>query len=156
MKTVKPKSAFAVIEDAFGNKIIRKQAKIYLKLAEEDSHREIGYIDFKTGTFICRRRKSVHLHIKSNSYGFNHKIMTEAVTFDKVKIYIDAAVYLMPVEDIVKYGQFLFFKQKGFELQLFVPVEIIERYPLGLKQKPKPLLAETLPEFRDKQLNMKI
>jgi hypothetical protein len=57
-----------------------------------------------------------------------------------VHLTIDKAdTYVIPVETIGKYGRFLNFKQQGFELQRFMPMELINNF-----KKEQPSIKEPI------------
>jgi|LauGreDrversion4_2_1035121.scaffolds.fasta_scaffold429757_4 hypothetical protein len=127
-------------EDNAGNKVYmriffdekdeRQSANIHLKLKEERSPRMLGSFDFTTRTFYCKRSTAKHLHRKSKSFGFNWTILNDAfLSVENVYIILDDTDhYCFPISLIKDYGQFLNFKQQGFELQRFMSFELIKRY----------------------------
>ena len=114
--------------DNQGNKFIfdmfPDSIQIKLKLANEQRTRHIGHINCKR-QFVVKRRQSAHLHIKSQSYGFNHYLLENAKRFDTILLTDETGSYLINRLEILKEGKFLFFKQQGFELQIFYPIEKI-------------------------------
>ena len=125
-----PKKPYAIVEDKQGNRIIRRKSVMCLALKGAKSLREIGKIDFKTRTMSTYRSRVKHLHRQSNSYGFNHYLIKNTVTFDKVLLRDGYGKYLIPCDVILEEGYFLYFKQEGFELQIFLSLEVINRYKL--------------------------
>lgn len=106
---------------------------IYMYIKEEKRRRrELGYVDVSARQFRVKREREKHLHRKSNSYGFNEHVIKTAKTFDTVVLTDETGTYFIPLSEISKHGKYMFFKQKGFEIQLFVPLEIILPY----KRKP--------------------
>lgn len=90
--------------------------------------RTLGVIDKHSRVMTVRRKRAAHLHKKSNSYGFNHYVLTNAKTFDRVEIVDDFGMYVVPVDVLLSNGKILYFKQNGFERQVFVPIETIQQY----------------------------
>jgi len=102
---------------------------VKLKLHKEDFPRSLGTIICGEKTLYTKRDSSKHLHYKSNSYGFNYSLISGAKRFDKVKIEVDEeSVYVVPNSVILAEGFFLHFQKEGFERQIFLGLEIIEKY----------------------------
>jgi len=132
-------------KDVSGNKVIMRayldenrndtHASFHLKLVSEDRFRLLGYLDVEKSTFYCKRKSSKHLHIKSNSYGFNWEIINEPQLYIKhIALRIDDEdLYIFPKSLINTYGTFLNFKQQGFELQRFIRMDLIEQYKVDPK-----------------------
>lgn len=107
-----------------------QNAKISLKLKDATRPRQLGTYDFGTRTFHCKRNTAKHLHRKSNSFGFNWTILNDSfLAVENVYLIVDdSEQYKFPISLIRDYGQFLNFKQQGFELQRFMSFELIKRY----------------------------
>ncbi len=73
-------------------------------------------------------REPWHLHRISNSYGFNYQLLDEAKKFDFVRIIAADAEYKIPRTEILSKGSFLFFKEQGFERQIFVKLEELNNF----------------------------
>lgn len=101
--------------------------KLSIRLSNEKGERAIGYINTDDRTLYVRRTEKKHLLRKANSYGFNHYIIKEAKTFDKVCMIIGFNQWLIPNEVILN-GDFLWFKDQGYERQIFLDVDTIEKY----------------------------
>jgi hypothetical protein len=100
---------------------------VFLKLVAENKRRRLGYIDRAKRELVVKRKRDKHLHRKSNSYGFNHHILSKAKTFDTILLTDEFGEYRFPVAKVMAHGRtFLHFKQQGFELQIFLALEIIE------------------------------
>lgn len=127
------------IADKDGNTlIIEMSGNVFLKLDKENRQRRLGFIDRNKKLFIITRNREKHLHQKSNSYGFNHHIISKAKSFDKILLKDNYGEYEFPVSKILDHGKtYLQFKQKGFELQIFLPLEVIE-----LHRKPQKTLSD--------------
>jgi len=125
-----PKKPYAVIEDKQGNRLIRKKTTMHLALKGAKSLREIGRINFNARTMSTYRSRTKHLHRQSNSYGFNHYLIKNAVTFDSVLLKDEYGMYRISCEVILKDGFFLYFKQEGFELQIFLSLDTINKYKI--------------------------
>lgn len=113
--------------DNQGNAIISeikgKMITISLKLVDENKMRNVGVVDTESRTLRITRQRGKHLFKKNKSYGFNHFIIKNAKTFDKVLLMDDLQTWLIPKQFIVDNGTVLNFQQEGFELQIFVPIE---------------------------------
>lgn len=122
------------IKDECGNAIITShlegQINIELKLMSERRSRKVGYVDTQKKIFVISRERDKHMHCKSNSYGFNHRIISAAKTFDTVRLIDSFGIYDIPKNIILSHGKFLFFKQQGFEKQIFLPLQIIEKFKI--------------------------
>lgn len=114
--------------DNEGNILRREGTAIFLKLKREKRTRRIG--DINNRILYMTRKRNRHIHVKSNSYGFNHWLLDNAKLFDYIVIQDEMGAYKIKKDYIVKKGDFLFFKQTGFEKQIFLSVEDIERFKI--------------------------
>lgn len=142
MRTKKPRKqktddVIKSSSDAQGNLLIcknnGKRIVVKIKLSNEQRYREVGVINMAQRVMDVKRSRGLHLHNMSNSYGFNHKLLSEAKRFDNVRLKDELGEWLIPREFILENGKFLFFKQQGFELQTFIPLSMIEQF----KREPK-------------------
>ena len=78
-----------------------------------------------------KRDRSKHLFRKNNSYGFNEYLIRASKTFDNVKLVDDTGTYVFPKTTILEKGSYLFFKQQGFEKQLFLQLDEIEKFKVN-------------------------
>jgi hypothetical protein len=101
---------------------------IGLYIHRERTTKIIGILNVKERIIYLTRTRSKHLHIKSNSYGFNYMLLSEQISFDRIHLKDDSREYIIPKQDIEKHGVFLFFKQQGFERQIFLTLEQLEQY----------------------------
>ena len=106
---------------------------IYIKLASENKPRKIWYINPKKRWLVVLRKKSRHFHRLSKSYGFNFEILDKAQQFDKILLRENmgtksAKTYEIPVKVILEEGEFLFFKEQGFEKQIFLKLKRIKDF----------------------------
>lgn len=116
------------VPDKNGNKLtITIKGKVLLKLVKEKHQRKLGIIDRARRILIIHRKRYKHLHKKMNGYGFNELLISKAKTFDKILLKDEYGEYVFPIAKIFDHGKrYLHFKGEGFELQLFLPIEIIE------------------------------
>lgn len=126
-----------VKEDNSGNKLYLRitynsknepsSAVIHLKLKEENYSRMIGSYDFDTKTFYCKRNSQKHYHNKMKGYGFNWSVIDdEYLDIKIIHLTIDEKEVITFDKQILNtYGKFLNFKQQGFELQKFLPMEVL-------------------------------
>lgn len=105
-----------------------KLIQLSLKLKSEKKLRRIGTVTKSTKTIDIKRKRGKHLHIKSNSYGFNYEVLDNKKSFDTVRLSDEISDWKIPLSFIMENGSFLFFKQQGFERQIFVTLEQIEPY----------------------------
>jgi hypothetical protein len=110
------------------------QTSIYvllnLKLASENRIRSLGYVDCINGVFYCTRQSSKHYHHKTKSYAFNWGIICEPdFNIRHISLDIDhESRYTFPITLLNQHGKFLNFAKQGFELQRFLPLDIIKKY----------------------------
>jgi len=120
------------ISDSAGNKIIASnngdRIKVLLKLNSELRSRLLGYVNIKSKSIKIIRKKEVHLLYKNNSYGFNHTLLADAKTFDKILLKDEVNAWKIPTKFILENGKFLFFKEQGFERQIFVSLEQLNQF----------------------------
>jgi len=116
-----------------------KGATIKLYLSKEGRWRLIGNVDYVNRILKVRRKKDKHLHYKTGSYGFNYHILSHAKHFDHVEVTDEDGTYKHTVRYLLNEGTFLYFRENGFEKQLFVtldklrqPETIIEQAKLEL------------------------
>lgn len=114
------------IEDKFGNLIYRNGDNIFLELKEEKRSRKLGTI--KDENIIIRRNPEKHLFLKNNSYGFNHNLLSRLNKVKNVELKSDGKRYVIPIDYILKYGEFMNFKNQGFELQIFLKLDLINQF----------------------------
>jgi hypothetical protein len=98
--------------------------------AEKGRVRNLGYIS--NGVFHTTR-KLKHLHYKSNSYGFNHKLLEIGKSFDWVLLRLENGYsYKIPKAVILASGKIMYFKNtqygNSYEIQIFLPMSIIDNY----------------------------
>jgi hypothetical protein len=126
------------IDDTGYNYVLLKQndkiIKIYLKLLEH-GNKFIGTVTKSTRTIEMKRIESKHLFYKFNAYGFNDYILRTRTTFDWIRLKDDKGNHWkIPVNFILENGKHLNFKQQGFELQIFVPLNMLEQFRVQSKE----------------------
>lgn len=107
--------------------------ELCLFIRSERKERKLGIVNKKARALAITRDRNKHLHFKSNSYGFNYMLLNEAQTFDVVLIRDEIGTYKVPRHILLRNGEYLYFKQKGFEKQIFVPLSIIETFSIQEK-----------------------
>ena len=121
--------------DQYGNYFITQRTEnsilIQLKLANENRVRNIGIVNRHDKFIEIIRDKSRHLFRKGNAYGFNEHLIKTAKTFDNVKLIDGDGVYLLPKSVILEKGRYMFFKEQGFEKQLFLDMDIINEFKIN-------------------------
>jgi len=114
--------------DEFDNELRVVNNRISLKFKDEKYPRGVGVINERNGFLFISRIRAKHLHKKMNGYGFNHMILKQATKFDKIKLSDDFGTYLIPISVILEQGKFLHFKKQGFELQIFLHLDVMRKY----------------------------
>lgn len=70
------------------------------------------------------RNTSKHLFRKNQSFGFNLNFLENALGVDKIIINVDDKDTIITSRKLIlEKGEILFFKQQGFEKQIFVPIK---------------------------------
>lgn len=112
--------------DIEGNQyILKKDGSLILRLKNKKC--TIGHI---TGRILyITRKRLIHLHRASNSYGINRFVVDNAKTFDYIVLEDEFGRYKIPLADLRKRNNpHLHFKKVGFELQVMIPVDELENY----------------------------
>ena len=148
-----------VKEDKFYNKIYLRvfydernqmiSGNIHLKLVSETRNRLIGAYHYADKTLYIKRSSSKHLFRKNRSYGLNYDLISSNdLDIDFVHLTVDRQTkYLLPKSFLENYGSFLTFKQQGFEVQKFYPVDLMSAY---LINNPNPKVKKTKPKEKPK------
>lgn len=107
----------------------RTNASVHLQLRSEKKIRLLGNVDFMQHIFYCKRKTAKHLHRISNSFGFNWTILQdEFLNIQTIYLVVDDSMaYLFNKSIISEYGSFMNFQETGFELQRFLPFDIIKQ-----------------------------
>jgi hypothetical protein len=119
--------------DQYGNYFEVEENKGWLTVSiklQDTRIREIGKVNLKERFIEIKRDKSKHLFRKNNSYGFNEHLIKTGKTFDKIKLTDDGGTYIFPKSEILEKGKYLFFKEQGFEKQLFLSLEEIKKFKI--------------------------
>jgi hypothetical protein len=103
---------------------------IWLKLGSEQRKRKLGYINKSTKCFHIKRNRFKHLHLKTNSYGFNEYILNNLTEADTIELEDEQCRWKVPLQYIKDNSFYLYFKNQGFEKQKFVPLETLNNYKL--------------------------
>ena len=131
------------MDDNIGNKLYVRifidefdrytNANLYLKLKSESRHRQLGIIDFQEKTFYCKRNSKKHLHLNTDSFGFNYNILNDPfLNIDYVHLTVDNTdSYRISKKVISDLGKFQNYKTQGFELQKFVSQRVLRQYNLN-------------------------
>jgi hypothetical protein len=103
---------------------------IFLKLKSESKKRNLGNLIVSDRSFHIIRDSGRHYHYKSKSYGFNWNIINDAdLGIKTIHLIVDKKdKYIIPKSVLETYGRFLNFKQQGFELQKFLPMDMIKNF----------------------------
>jgi hypothetical protein len=149
------KSRMLAKSDNFGNDLYLRVfsdennkdvgASIYLKLKSENKRRNIGTLFFNDRSLHVIRDSGKHYHYISKSYGFNWNIIDDDfLNIKSVHLVVDKSErYIIPKSVMETYGKFLNFKQQGFELQKFLPLDMIKNFR-DLEYNPNidPIISE--------------
>jgi|688.fasta_scaffold320624_4 hypothetical protein len=131
-KPAKKKDVIKTLSDEYGNLILCENngARIILKLKlrSESRTRRIGVVNLGQKSIEIKRDSKKHLFRKNNSYGFNYQVLKDAKLFNSVRLKDESNEWLIPKDFILDNGSFLFFKEEGFERQIFVPIILIEGF----------------------------
>lgn len=116
------------IQDAFGNQLVLESGRPFtIRLFLKGKRPKlIGHYDAHNKTLILKRNSARHYHFMSKSYGFNAELFN-SLEVEKVHLTIDKERFEIPI-DAFKRARHLNFSQQGFELQKFLPVEVIREY----------------------------
>lgn len=106
----------------------RHMMELYLFVFREGKGRKLGIVNRINRTISIKRSRAKHLMQKNSSYGFNYMMLHDAKSFDHVILIDDFTTYKIPREFLLEHGVFLFFKEKGFERQIFVTLEKLEQF----------------------------
>ena len=111
--------------DEYGNKIFTINDGAYLKLVDEKHPRKI--LDISDDGKFSKYVKKENIFRKTNSIGFNYHLLVEMEKVLKspvIQIAIeDIGEFEIPAKDILEEKQFLNYKNNGFEIQCFYPIE---------------------------------
>jgi hypothetical protein len=98
-----------------------KDGRIFLDLPDNKNHsRFIGTLE--GDTLHTDRNSRKHLFKKNQSLGFNHYLIKND-NFDFICVNYDCRQIWTSRMTVLKYGKAMKFKAKGYELQLFLPLE---------------------------------
>jgi len=105
---------------------------LYLKLLSETKKRLIGTVTRSTKTIHFKRKRSIHLFQKTQSYAFNDWILRNQNTIDWINLSDDCGGnWKIPVKYVLENGEYMKFSKTGFELQRFVTLENLEQFKIN-------------------------
>ena len=90
----------------------------------------IAHYDYDKKTLIVKKNSERHYHYKTKSYGFNYALF-DNLDIDYVHLTIDKEIFNIPAQAFNQ-ARVMNFSGEGFELQKFLPVEIIRGYAMQL------------------------
>ena len=121
--------------DAAGNELrvymlhgIAHILTVTLYVHKESRQRTLGIINTANRTVFMKRERNKHLHQIGNAYGFNYSLLSEAKKFDTVVLRDEVSTWRIPKDIILKEGKFFFYKQTGFEKQIFLTLDELDNY----------------------------
>jgi len=124
----------SVKKDEFGNELFFHGMKLMLYLKDAGFQRVLGIFNPGDDTLYVQRTPAKHLLRKANAYGFNYEAVSVAKPYDKVHLTLlgeESKRYLIPNTSIKEEGEILFFKQQGFEKQLFMSMDKLKKYEIN-------------------------
>ena len=101
---------------------------ITLHLKGKKAGRSIGRVRLADRVLEVSRKRSKHLMLKANAYGFNEYVLREAKKFDRIELTDEYGTYLFSRQLVIDMGRYLHFKEEGFEKQLFLSLNIITNH----------------------------
>jgi hypothetical protein len=116
--------------DANGNRLVLESGRpmpirLFLK---GQRPKLIAHYNPEQKVLILKRNSERHYHYKSKSYGFNYAIL-DSLEIEQVHLTIDKERFIIPIKAFDS-ARVLNFSQSGFEVQKFLPVEIIRKYEM--------------------------
>lgn len=110
--------------DTDGNRLYAENGNVYLALIKERC-RKIATID-KPNKVVIMEREGKHLLRKADAYGFNYELIKKIPTDYKIRLHTPEGVFMLTPEKILA-GSFLWFKNTGFERQIFLTRQTIQK-----------------------------
>jgi hypothetical protein len=116
--------------DKQGNRLVMETGKPFkLRLFLKGQRPKlIAHYDYDNKTLIVKKNSERHYHYKTKSYGFNYALF-ENLDIDTVNLTIDKEKYNIPAK-VFNQARVMNFSGEGFELQKFLPIEIIRQYAM--------------------------
>lgn len=131
-KKEKVKYDIKEVPDDQGNFFVVKKSDksiiLSLKLKSKEKQRKLGVVSIAKKQLVVRRNRAKHLMRVNESYGFSHKLLEAAKTFENVKLIDDTSEWLIPVKYILAHGVIMNFQEQGFERQIFIQLATIEHF----------------------------
>jgi hypothetical protein len=118
--------------DKQGNRLVMETGKPFkLRLFLKGKRPKlIAHYDYDKKTLIVKKNSERHYHYKTKSYGFNYALF-ENLEIDTVNLTIDKENFNIPAK-VFNQARVMNFSGEGFELQKFLPIEIIRGYAVSL------------------------
>lgn len=116
--------------DKQGNRLVMETGKPFkLRLFLKGQRPKlIAHYDYDKKTLIVKRNSERHYHYKTKSYGFNYALF-ENLDINTVNLTIDKENFNIPAK-VFNQARVMNFFGDGFELQKFLPIEIIRQYAM--------------------------
>jgi len=137
-----------LIKDNAGNVLLLESCRhgfaLFIRLREEHHRRLVGKVVIKTRRMHLDRDPDLHLLNKADAYGFNFHVLNTAKTFDTIILHETGTgkVYQLDRNEMIANAKYLFFKEQGFEKQIFLSRDWIAQYEITQPEKKKALIAE--------------
>lgn len=108
--------------DASGNQLEYIETNLFLTLKADGKKRNIGTVTRHPDGKILYTKHETDSGIfwKSNSWSIHNYILQNV---DYVCFYTESKVYKITSDEAKKKGKYMFFKQKGYELKIYVPLK---------------------------------
>jgi hypothetical protein len=118
------------IFDKQGNRLVMETGRPFkLRLFLKGKRPKlIAHYDYDKKILIVKKNSERHYHYKTKSYGFNYALF-DNLDIDYVHLTIDKEIFNIPA-DAFNQARVMNFSGEGFELQKFLPVEIIRNYAM--------------------------
>tara|TARA_R100001198_G_C5243345_1_gene221703 strand:+ start:29240 stop:29629 length:390 start_codon:yes stop_codon:yes gene_type:complete len=113
-----------VITDSAGNKLTIAGGEVKLDLAHKTKTRNIGrFIKTSENTIYFKRARERNMFLKKPSWGIHWEVLNLLSDNDSINITTEFCTYWVNVKKAKETGEFLHFKNQGFEKQFFIPIE---------------------------------
>ena len=116
--------AFNITDQAKNSLQAENDGTLYLALASEKRRRGIGQLIKKSGkTHYLKKVREEHRFRKTDSWGIHWEVMNKLDEESYIGVRTELGIYRIKVSEAKEKGEFLWFKNEGFERQFFIPVE---------------------------------
>jgi hypothetical protein len=108
--------------DVQGNKLEYIETNLFLTLASDNRRRNIGTITIHPDRKILYTKHETDDGIfkKSNAWSIHNYILHNV---DYITYFTETKIYKITADNAKTHGKYLFFKQQGYELKIYVPLK---------------------------------